>query len=697
MGIRKFLSGKAGGPTLTGAVVLAGFTIILAGVSLAGIQTAGILRLDSRIADARQAASRLNGLSKDLLITDNLFQTWNDWTLARTELSRSLDDILSDPVAVRTLSGPDGQRQIQYTRKLQELVDPRLDRIGFMVENVLDRFSVFSGGLMTFQQTGVPVIDDSRIGEVREFSLYIGDLWNVRLGNLADTVGRSAQATIRNTALILIITSIVILALILWSLRALARALAENDRNAHYIEGVLNAVFEISGQGFLTFGADLKVDPSNASQITRILGENPGQKDAAELLWENTGDQKDFRDGMALVFAGKTRPEVVFDLFEKEVRKDANWLRINFRALPNERIMMALTDVSREHALMELQQDEENRKSLILKAVGRKRFFALFVSDARKLFERAGKASPLQTDLDSLMREIHTFKGNAAFFGFRRTATAAHELEFHVEEAKVFGTGVDMSGRMGLLMDRYMEELGYITEFLGDEWLHTLDSVAVPLPAWLRLERYVRSRYGQDRQLLAHLMQHRRLPLRDLFAKYPPMAEGLAEQMGKLLKPVIIQGGEFPVLPDRFGPLVQVLVHLVRNMVDHGIEPPREREEAGKLPEGTLQIVLQKGPASWMVTLRDDGRGIRREVVEARAREKGLWKEGLSDSGVWELLFLPGFSTSEEITEVSGRGVGMGAVKEVVEAMGGSLSLQSVPGKGTEFDIVIPFTKEIKE
>jgi two-component system chemotaxis sensor kinase CheA len=690
---------RVSGNLILAGVILIGFTIIVTGLILSGRQTTDILNLTNRITALRQEASRLNGLSKDLLFTDNLFKTWEDWSRSRANLDLGIQEVLSNPVTMSTLSATDGKTQIAYTQKIMELLKPRLDRIQETMMTVMKTNSAFSQGLLLLQTESGALIEEDQVREVRNFSLYFGDLLNLRLESLSKAVAKSALATIAQNAVVLTSTSAVILVIILLVLRTLALAQLANRRNTEYIEGVLQAVFDISGQGFLTFDQSLRVEPANSRQSSQLLGKDPSNAQVAELLWDSRVDQQDFKDGMALIFSGKSRPEVVFDLIEKEVHRGNLWLRIGFRALPNQRIMLALTDVSREHALRELQEAEEQRRTIILKAVGRPHYFAAFVKDAQKLFQEfAQRESAVKQfkDLDGLIRDIHSFKGNASFFGFRQSARAAHDTEYHLMDFRVLGGELNLKDLATTIKNAYQEELKSITDFLGESWLDTLDSVTIPYHTYLTLERYIKRNYGNDRQLVAHLASHRRQPLRELFARYPDMVETLAEQMGKVINPVIIEGGDFPVLPERYDPLMSVLVHLIRNMVDHGIETPAEREALGKPHAGTIHIRLDRQKEAHMISLGDDGRGIDRRLIEQKAKELNTLKEPslASDEELLNLIFVDGFSTAQEITVVSGRGIGMGAVKSVVETLGGTLTIQTRVGHGTEFDIVIPTKKE---
>jgi two-component system chemotaxis sensor kinase CheA len=143
--------------------------------------------------------------------------------------------------------------------------------------------------------------------------------------------------------------------------------------------------------------------------------------------------------------------------------------------------------------------------------------------------------------------------------------------------------------------------------------------------------------------------------------------------------------------------LVDPLTHLVRNALDHGIEPPAERRDRGKPGTATLRLHAQHRGGHIEIHVSDDGRGIDPERVEARAREAGLLKEGeaITPERITEIIFEPGFSTATEVSELSGRGVGLDVVRRNILSLSGSLVVETVPGRGTTFLIRLPLTLAI--
>src|SRR5690606_17547342 len=136
--------------------------------------------------------------------------------------------------------------------------------------------------------------------------------------------------------------------------------------------------------------------------------------------------------------------------------------------------------------------------------------------------------------------------------------------------------------------------------------------------------------------------------------------------------------------------IIDPLTHLVRNSLDHGIEKPEVRVAAGKPPTGKLVLSAQHNGGNIVIEVRDDGAGLNRERILKKAQQQGIpVSENASDDEVWQLIFAPGFSTAEQITDISGRGVGMDVVRRNIQAMGGHVQLSSRPGQGTTTRIVL--------
>lgn len=191
------------------------------------------------------------------------------------------------------------------------------------------------------------------------------------------------------------------------------------------------------------------------------------------------------------------------------------------------------------------------------------------------------------------------------------------------------------------------------------------------------------------------VMSMRMLPVSFVFNRFPRLVRDLAGKMKKDIQ-LLIEGGDTEIDKGLIEKLVDPLTHLVRNCVDHGIESPEKREQAGKDAKGTITLSAGQRGGNILLSISDDGGGLDREKILSKAASSGLdVSDDMPDEKVWMLIFEPGFSTADTVTDISGRGVGMDVVKRNLEAIGGSVDIQSSKGVGSSFDIRLPLTLAI--
>ena len=197
------------------------------------------------------------------------------------------------------------------------------------------------------------------------------------------------------------------------------------------------------------------------------------------------------------------------------------------------------------------------------------------------------------------------------------------------------------------------------------------------------------------RDLQEAVMSIRMMPMDYVFSRFPRMVRDLAAKLGKRVE-FVTHGAATELDKGLIERIVDPLTHLVRNSIDHGIETPDTRLAAGKTDYGTLSLSAEHQGGNIIIEVTDDGGGLNRDKIMAKARQQGMaTSDNASDSEVWQLIFEPGFSTAEQVTDVSGRGVGMDVVKRNILAMGGAVDIRSVKGFGTTISISLPLTLAI--
>ena len=218
-----------------------------------------------------------------------------------------------------------------------------------------------------------------------------------------------------------------------------------------------------------------------------------------------------------------------------------------------------------------------------------------------------------------------------------------------------------------------------------------MSQLAVLLERVAQLER-------NTREIQERVMGIRMLPIGSAFSRFPRLVRDLSGKSGKKIQ-LVLSGEETELDKTVIESIGDPLTHLVRNSADHGLEPPEERLASGKPELGTIRLNAFHEGGSICITVEDDGRGLNRDKILAKAVKQGLIAENekLADDQIWPLIFKPGFSTAEKVTDVSGRGVGMDVVKRNIEALGGTVSIKTALGKGTIFTLKLPLTLAIIE
>lgn len=346
--------------------------------------------------------------------------------------------------------------------------------------------------------------------------------------------------------------------------------------------------------------------------------------------------------------------------------------------------------------------------------------------------------------LSRLRRAAHTLKGDASCIGLERVAELAHKME-DVFEALAASQLAAEPGLINLLFES-IEEINRAVcgQVVGDVRKEALERFAAPaakgavgrvagLQPAREMVRVEASRLDAlmnlagemiiVRSLMNQLLPEleRSFPKNDLVLKVSGSAQRMSKLIAQLQNDVLamrmVQIGQVfrryvrPIreLAAELGKQVEVefvgadteldralvdliyepLLHLLRNAVDHGLEPPEERIQVGKPPQGRIRVRAFHQGSQIVVQVSDDGRGIDPDKIRSKAAQMGL-DGALSEKEALELIFQPGFSTADQVTMISGRGVGLSAVKSFVESLRGSLSLSSQPGLGTTFELRLP-------
>lgn len=442
----------------------------------------------------------------------------------------------------------------------------------------------------------------------------------------------------------------------------------------------LKVIHDNVAAGFLLVDRDLRIQPGHTASCVELLGGPVVGRTLFDVLRLSSRDASFYQLSLEQIFEDLLPEEVAVGQLERRFELPGRTLELDVRVVRDEagavhRLLYTLTDIS---ALVEAErQAAENR--MLVSILGDRASFAAFLADARGQLACAREAV---SDQVFVRRVVHTLKGNAAAWGLRPVVSVAHA------EEELEALGLDALDRIEVALtatlDPHARLLGSLLE-QGEK------SVRVSVARLDDLQDLLEAPSVPVVEVRRWVLEVQLVRADLLIGPLATFTEKLGERLGKRVR-LEVHGGEVEVLPEAMVPVLQQLPHLVRNAVDHGIES--EEERGAKEPVGTLRLTIGATETDWSLTLSDDGRGIDGDRLVRAAVRRGVLDEAeaarLDESGKLELLYAHGVSSREEVTDTSGRGVGMGAVRVAIRQAGGRIRLESRPGLGTTFTLQIP-------
>ncbi|MBF0242464.1 MAG: hypothetical protein HQK64_08290 [Desulfamplus sp.] len=526
---------------------------------------------------------------------------------------------------------------------------------------------------------------------------------------------------------------------------AAAREVAEAANRAR------SEFLDNSGEGFLSFGADMIIAPEYSHECESIFEERLYEsKKISDLLFgKEPFDKKEgFEKTLDLIFNETLdlKKELYISLLPPIYQIGEKHIRAKYKLISNDtKMMLILTDITREKVLEQHVENERKRLKFVIAAVRETRDFFAIIDELthfktkslthtisrfyqhgicnQKSFDKTEIKSDNREALYEIYRNIHTFKGLFAQQEFLSFPEFLHQMESRLSViiGKVTGAVVDekdakcyineiQSFAQDFQNETVLEQdLVIIRAFLGDEFIERRGDVVISSELASRLESMAISlinKMGEniDNETLAILEEVKLLRYVDIKSLLTPHVEGalrLAERLGKYVNPFKVEGDEIKVHPDRFTPFVRSLVNVFRNAVDHAIEEPDKRLETQKDEYATIlcsvrEIQESDGSKKCVeVSISDDGKGIDISAIKRKVAKMRLIKaqdelDVMPESEIIQLIFLDDFSTKSSVDAMSGRGMGLSAVKKELENLNGRVEIETEIGKGTNFRFYIP-------
>ena len=499
-----------------------------------------------------------------------------------------------------------------------------------------------------------------------------------------------------------------------------SQLLALAKKNATDIETMLNNL----GQGFIVVDKNLIVQAGSSHAAAEFFGGDPTGKTLGEVLAFNEKENTSLKKWVELCFAQSLSFVDLLPLAPAaSITQTGRFIGLEYRPIyqpisqknrKNEsqlsKIICICSDKTSEKLLAKRAEDEATMVKILLQVAKDRQTFVEFIQETRLLlgtFQDEFQNSYYEMDTKLMMRILHSIKGNTSLFEMNSLSEIAHQLETKVSGLKD-ASPQDIQNSIREIEEGIAAISESIEKFLTDhqELIGPInddekaESRAVPVQSIQRILRLAMSGTSNPdgraqflRVLVDELcLDYFHLPFRRFEDLVKKVALEEKKEVQYILEKTTIKG-----LMSAYRSLVGSCIHLFRNSVDHGLEFPAEREQLGKPRQGTIRVRFERNQNALKMIIEDDGRGINPHIIGRRAVEKGLCTEAeaaaLSSAQILELIFLPGFSTRDEISNLSGRGVGLDAVKMETEKLRGRISVHSVLGEGSQFTLEVPILR----
>jgi len=446
----------------------------------------------------------------------------------------------------------------------------------------------------------------------------------------------------------------------------------------------MRLVLDNASEGFLTIDRGAVMSTEKSAILETWFG--PTTTDPLRLPDYFASIAPDFASSLELAWAALIEDVLPLELTLYQLPKafschgkhyHVDWTPI-LRQGALEKVLVMISDVSAEYLRERLEGEQRD----VLKILGRvahdKQGVLEFFDEARDLV--ATITDERVKDLVLLRRAVHTLKGNSLIFGVQTVADACHRMESQIDEVSEPPSAeerADLRTRWDLLCTS-------IDTLLGTSANRTIeiddDEYAAILHCVLR---------GEPHHKVASMIQDWRLePTRKRLNRVAEQAQSLAKRLGRGAIEVHVADHGLRLDAERWAAFWAAFVHVLRNAVDHGLEPSDTRLAAGKAVPGSIELSTRLDGDEFVIELGDNGRGIDWEAVAGKAHERGLAYS--TPAELTEALFVDGLSTKDEVNEFSGRGVGMGAVRQACAERGGRVSVDSQRGVGTRVQFRFP-------
>lgn len=486
--------------------------------------------------------------------------------------------------------------------------------------------------------------------------------------------------------------------------RNLEKKVEERTEQLSLINAQMKALLDSLGQGFLIFNREGMCLEIASKACDLIFEGDPRNRRIDEVLGLDTNAAKSFKNWMTTAFSEMLPFEDLAPLAPPRYQHhggrtiDLGYFPIRNETNAIESIVLVGTDVTELVAAQHQAQLDRAHAQLILELIKNRRQILNFNKEGEALVQEIQRqASLYRPDYAEAFRALHTLKGGAASFSAQQLVEAVHEGEnllsqwHEYESHERLHSFHDQAAKIAAAFQQFLQDCEQV---LGQTGKHAGPVREIPSEKLLHFYQALPPQSSYRHEFFATFLTE---SCETIFSGFNDAVQSAANQLGKVVLPLAIETPNFHFWPEPYQPLLATLVHAFRNAVDHGIETPDQRELLGKSTAGKITVEVLRVDASLHILIRDDGAGVDTMKIRTRLEQKGLSCQHESDEQVIQHVFDSQFSTRDQVTALSGRGVGMDAILTAAKHLGGNAIVQSNKNQGSTIRIEVPWIEELAE
>lgn len=452
-------------------------------------------------------------------------------------------------------------------------------------------------------------------------------------------------------------------------------------------------------QGFFMFKQDLHIHNEYSLICEKIFNGSIGNKTFVEVIYPNNKNMQQFIEELLykLFNTDNNNRKIYLPLMPEEVTINNRVINIAYKFVRDEKfeesIMVIINDITEKRMLEKLMDEERSILKMVVKSIiDRDEFLELVKEFEEFIYQLNSEVTTF--DNEHILRQIHTYKGNFSQYDMVNIVPDLNSLEDKLYEKQSDFTQEDIN--CDELSNALDKDIQIIISYAGKDFTREGEYCYIKKEKLIEIEQKIQQTLTiQECNVILPLIKNLRYKsVKELLKTYPGYIMKLSERLEKSIHQIEISGDEVLVDTNYYTKVIKALSHVFRNCIDHGIESEDERLEAGKDIAGEIKCEIKDIGDEFEIIISDDGRGIDLSNLKQKVIEEGLYLDrewdNMNARQQYELIFEQGITTKKEVTYLSGRGVGMSAVKESVSEVGGNITVESESGKGTKFTITLP-------